>query len=386
MEFRLSIRTLAFCCLAPCLLTIAGQASAQASSLVQGGNVAPSLPRVDIAVVQNACDAMALQTKTLSWFVGSVTLVSARQEPGLDAGAVLAQSPVAGVRVWIVARTATTVWLYFAVQPEPGRVPRYLVRDIELDRGFDELGMEQVAQVVYLSSMALWTGQLQSTRSQLEDRLSATFLLPPPSTPGPRWSAMPTAVAAKSGPAPNKAWQGRSGWMLHSELAYGLRLQGREGIAQGPLGALRFLHASGDLELGGRLSVQFLLPHRQQSDPVVLDLRGYSIRAAPWLSFRKASDLSVTAELGPGMDVVRYSVKSTADPSLQPVPSQWEVRPIAWLAIGIESGSSRIRFGLEASLSVQLLRTHYDLVDGSQHIELLAPWIIQPGWSAHVVF
>ena len=36
-----------------------------------------------------------------------------------------------------------------------------------LENGLDELGIEQVAQIVYLSSLALWAGDLESPRFQL---------------------------------------------------------------------------------------------------------------------------------------------------------------------------------------------------------------------------
>jgi len=349
-------------CLAAAFLGPARQAWAQSARSVQTAQKAHSLPRVDVSVVESACDASDLQTKVGSWFAGSKTTVSTHSERKLDPDSVLAPSPLQGVRLWIAARNSTTVALYFAVQPEPGVVPRFLVRDIALDHGFDELGMEQLAQVIFLSSLALWSGQLQSPKSQLEERLSI---------------AAPAAQAV-----PSRSF----GWALHSEMGYGIRLQGREGIAQGLLGALRVVRGAGDLECGGRLAVQLFFPRRQYSDPVALDLRGYSLHAAAWLSQRGANGLSLTAEFGPGLDVIRYAVNSVADSSVQPRPAHWEIRPIAWLAAGIEGAVSRVRLGLSGSLAIQLYRTHYDIVDAGQRTKLLTPWLIQPGFAAYIAF
>ena len=151
------------CCVGLALIGAARFAAAQASPSVALVNGAASPPQVDIVVIQDERVVDALQSKTLSWFGGSMTRVKTRQEARLDPAVVLAPSPIAGVRVWIVPRNTTTVWLYFVVQAESGGMPRYLVHELLLDNGLDELGLEQVAQVVYFASQALWAGQLQST-------------------------------------------------------------------------------------------------------------------------------------------------------------------------------------------------------------------------------
>jgi len=131
---------------------------------------------------------------------------------------------------------------------------------------------------------------------------------------------------------------------------------------------------------------QLLLPHGQRSGPVVLNLRGYSLRATLWTTGRETADLSPTAEIGPGIDLVRYSVGSFTEQDLKPVGAQWEVRPIVWLAAGMQGGHSPVRFGLQASIAIQILNTHYDLVEGNQRTSLLTASLIQPGFSAQAIF
>lgn len=381
-------RSLVYKCVARCvglaLVSAAKLAAAQPNPSAMQVNGTQSPPQVDIVVIQDEDDIDALQSKTLSWFGGSMTRVKTRQEARLDAAVVLSPSPVAGVRVWIVRSSATTVWLYFVVQVERGSIPRYLVRELRLDNGLDELGLEQVAQVVYLSSQALWTGQIQSTRRQFEDRLA---LVGPVSSGslggrGSRSPANPTHSMndeAKSEPH-------RSSWLVQSEIGYSLRLLGHEGIAQGPLVALRVVHAPNDTQIGGRLVAQLLLPHQQRSGPVQLDLRGYSLRATFWTSGSETAGLSPTAEIGPGIDWVRYSASAIVEQGLKPVGAQWEVRPILWLALGMQGGHAPVRFGLQTSIALQLLDTHYDLADGSQRTRLLTAWLFQPGFSAQAIF
>jgi hypothetical protein len=335
-----------------------------------------TLPEAELIVVQQACDVPALQTKTQSWFAGSPTRVHARLEPSLEPRAVLTPSPIAGVRVWIVTRDTTTVWLYFAVQTEPAAQPRYLMRDIKLDRGFDELGLEQVAQVIYLASTALWTGQLQSPRRQVEDSLwvaapASAHVLELPKTKLAVGSAPP--VADRS-------------WELHPELGYDLRLQGHEGMAHGPQTGLRLLRKTPANEIGGRVSAQLILPHEENAGPVQLQLRGYSTRAALWFGHRATSGSLLFVQAGPGVDFIRYSVASMAEQDLQSGRDQWQARPLVWLALGSETKIWRIRLGLQLSVTVQLTNVHYDLVAGNQRTALLTPWIIQPGETLHLAF
>jgi len=276
------------------------------------------------------------------------------------------------------------VWLYFVVQVEGGSTPRYLVHELQLDNGLDELGLEQVAQVVCLSSQALWTGQIQSTRRQFEDRLALVEREPRGSLAG--WTSQSPVEPTHSTNDEAKSEPHRTSWLVQPEIGYSVRLLGREGIAQGPLVALRVVHAPNDTQVGGRLTAQLLLPHGQRSGPVELDLRGYSMRATLWTTGRETAGLSPTAEIGPGIDLVRYSTGSFTEQDLKPVGAQWEVRPIVWLALGMQGGHSPVQFGLQASIAVQVLNTHYDLAEANQRTRLLTASLIQPGFSAQAIF
>ena len=109
-------RILVHKCVARCVgLALVGTARLAAAQAVMQVNGTESPPQVEIVVIQDE-HVDAIQSKTLSWFGGWTTRVKTRQEARLEAAVVLAPSPVAGVRVWIVPRSATTVWLYFVVQ------------------------------------------------------------------------------------------------------------------------------------------------------------------------------------------------------------------------------------------------------------------------------
>ena len=258
------------------------------------------------------------------------------------------------------------------------------MRELLLDNGFDELGLEQVAQVIYLSSQALWSGQAQSTRRQFEDRLALVERVSRGSLAG--WTSQSPVKPTHSMNDEAKSASHRSNWVVQPEIGYSLRLQGHEGIAQGPLVALRVVRAPDDTQIGGRLVAQLLLPHQQRGGPVELDLRGYSLRTSFWTCGSERAGLTPTAEIGPGIDLVRYSASATVDQGLKPVGAQWELRPIVWLAVGMQGGHSPVRFGLQTSIALQLLDTHYDLADGHQRTRLLTAWLLQPGFSAQATF
>jgi hypothetical protein len=111
------------------------------------------------------------------------------------------------------------------------------------------------------------------------------------------------------------------------------------------------------------------------------------MRATLQLAARVARDLSVATEIGPGLDIVRYSAVSSTAGDLLVTSSRWEARPMAWLAAGVELGSAPLRLDFRATLAVQLLRTHYDLRDGAaNHQKVLTPWLVQPGFATQLSF
>ena len=48
----------------------------------------------------------------------------------------------------------------------------------------------------------------------------------------------------------------------------------------------------------------------------------------------------------------------------------WQTRPVVWLALGGETKFFGVRLGLQVSVTVQLTKVHYDLVEGDQRTAL----------------
>lgn len=342
-----------------------------------------SPPIVQVTVVDDACDMAALYAKTQSWLASSVTTLRMRREPRLEPSVVMAPGVTPGVRVWVVFNSGKAS-LYFVVQPESGRLPRYLFEEVELDGGFDELGLEQLAQALYLSSQAIWDGQIQAARHTFEARLYQESASVAARNAEPAWSEPSNARFTHDQKAAPQRRLDRPTFHLHSELGYGLRLRGPEGMVHGPQMSVRAGFGAHD-ETSARITIQLCLPSSVNAGPVVLDFRGYSMRGALHV-LRRTGDIGIAMELGPGLDIIRYSAASSAEGDLQLTPSRWELRPMLWFGIGVETTGGPPSLSLHTSLALQLTKTHYDLVDGPLSDTLMTPWIIQPGASVQIVY
>jgi hypothetical protein len=326
-------------------------------------------PRVALAVVGSQSKLGLLEVRLASWFRWQPTELSVRRADEVDAHEVLSPIGEAGVRVWLVPHGPDTARLFFTVVERSGSMPRYLVRDVTLDGGFDELGVEQVAQVIYLSSTALWAGTLESSREEVELRLDRKPASPPP--PGARESA------PKSQPATLESLLG---------FEYTLRSAGDEGTSHGPAATLGVNHPIGEQAIGARAQAGLIFPHSVEKRGIALDLRGASFYLGALLSQPAFERLSAVTELGLGLDVVRYRVDAITDPTLVAARSETETRPFVRLRAGLTRSISHVTAGIAAGASIQLLETHYDVLDQGRRQRWLTPWQLQPELAGSVTW
>jgi hypothetical protein len=326
-------------------------------------------PRVTLAVVGSASKLGLLEVRLASWFRFQPTKLTVRRADAVDAHEVLSPVGEADVRVWLVPRGSDTHRLFFTVIERVGSMPRYLVRDVTLDGGFDELGVEQVAQVIYLSSAALWAGTLESSREEVELRLDREPAAPPP--------PVAPESAPKSAPA-----------TLDNVLGfeYTLRFAGDEGTSHGPAATLGVTLPIGEQAIGARVQAGLILPDSIEKRGIALNLRGASFSLAALLSQPVFERVSAAAELGLGLDVVRYRVDAITDPTLIAARSETESRPFVRLRAGLIRNVGHVRLGIAAGTAIQLLRTHYDVIDEGRRQPWLTPWRVQPELAGSVTW
>src|SRR3954467_15144913 len=106
---------------------------------------APVLASVDLAIVGNSPHADLVEDRVASWFRGQGIVARTMRLGALEPSTVLAPTDRAGVRVWITLGEPKAAQVFFVVQERAGEAPRYLVNDVTLDDGLDELGVEQLA-------------------------------------------------------------------------------------------------------------------------------------------------------------------------------------------------------------------------------------------------
>jgi hypothetical protein len=314
-------------------------------------------PLVELAVAGDAGGAELVAARVESWFQGQVRVArSASAAPRAAPG----PADHAGIRVWIALEGPTAARVLFAVQRSPAQPPRYLVSDVPVDEGFDELGVERLGQIVYLSAMALWEGNVGSSPAEVEQWL--------------RWR--PNAAPRHEEPA----HPGR--WMLRVGAEYVASVAGDEGVGQSVGAHVAALHERGAYRLGARLRAAVLVPREVTSSGVTLGLRGTSFALGAALDGKVGARLWIPAELGLALDVVRYRTDAINDPTYRADAGGTDVRPVAYSRCGISVDVGGVSLGVAALIDIDLVHAHYDLSDNGHRSAVLTPWIVRPGISA----
>lgn len=370
------------------LVGLAGALSFAFPSMAQEPSPAPRTEvqapaRVSVGFVAMGL-AVELDAKTASWFVNQGVAYSSERLERFDADQFLnATEP--GVHVLVTHMDPERLRLFFALRERTLR--RYLVRDIALPSGLDEVGLENTAQVIFSASLALFRGgeetSLDRVRAALphgDDELVAP-LEPEPheeATPAPPASLPRTQATAPTPP--------RSSMYLVTSLGYSVRYQEPEHVAHGPVFGLgvadRWLGLS---EVGARLSGGVLLPDTLSESHLELDLRGYSLALEPWVQFGRGGSSRWLASLALGLDVVQATPRATSSQASVAAPSR-TLDPTLTPRVAGYFDVGNLSVGAALELSFPLVDRHYDvLVDGEQQ-RWVDPWFAQPGISIHVAW
>ena len=330
--------------------------------------VAPSTrARVRVRLVGALARDATLRDRIQSWFDPSEYDVTLQGASYLDPNQVL--SPESGllVEAWVAERSSKRLRLYFASVDPTTRKTRYLLRDLSLEAGLDEVGAEELAQAVHLSASALVEGEIASSREQIEASLRES--------PGEAAASAgdaagklakgaqdtpPAPTAASATRPPEEAHDG--GVVLHGAVGYAASLRGDEGLAHGPHLRASLGSTSG---WGGSLRASGVVPHRVTRSE--LDLELYGAAALLALTFRTPLSSAVSLEgfAGPSLELVHYRASAHAGSTFEPASAATELRPE--LTLGVMIGFGRYpRVALVPELSLSLQDTHYDMARGGR--------------------
>jgi hypothetical protein len=315
-----------------------------------------------------ATDAM-FRDRATSWFDAQRFLVSVQTAPTVDRARLLAPPRKRVLSVW-VALHGDSARLYF-VASTGGDEPRYLVRTLLLANGLDEIGAEELAEVLHLSALALLEGELSTSKRELERAIGESGATRQERAIEDELSRKRPAgspVAAES--------------TFDLGVGYGVSFHSDEGVWHGPRAQLGLRLGSA---LGLVVSSAIALPQTVELGPVDLHTQALALNLGLRFARRLTASFAVEAVAGPGVEIVRYEPRS-ASSSVTARAGDTEARP-ALVAGGAASiGPSSMRAALVAELALSLTRTRYEISGGTERRRIAEPALLIPRLGLEVRF
>ncbi len=303
------------------------------------------------------------------WLEPTGLRVEVQAQRALSVDEVLASDPTERrVRVWVTA-TPKHVRIYMADRG----AEHFLVRDVPLEHGLNEVGREQVTQVLLSAAIAFMQKREQTSAAAVRSALEGSPAAPaepehkpaPPERPPERSPASPTVLRGSIGARYLSRYAGPEG------LVHGPGVSGEVGVAWGPVGLSLLAEVHGEL------------PHRANGRRLELVIAGFSARAGLRAAVLGPSGHVTALEVAAGLSVLSIDAETGSASDVRPRATS-DRRPSLGLALlhGLPVGPLRLVLGL--SVDVDLVRIDYAvLLDGRSEREL-SPWQAQPGAFAGV--
>lgn len=331
----------------------------------------PQSAAVEIVLVGETGRDPAFARRVTSWFEPERYRVALHRLARLAPSDIAPSAETRVVRVFVLMRDVNHVRLYFAYGPDAEGRRRYLLRDLELVAGTDEVGSENLAQVLYLSTVALLEGQAESRRDEVEHQLRQEVIMQPSAEPRRPSARRPQQIPdLLDGGTPAR----RRHITRELGLGYGMSLRGDEGVWHGPriLVGVRVNEGWGVLALG-----QSSLPVTRQMAPLALTYYGGLLVLAGSYEHELGQGTALEWSLGPGLEIVRYRPVKSLDRTVAVGRGDTETRPGATAGLTGLFRHSSPRIAVGAHALVPFGRTHYNLVtSGGRHRIGGAPLLI----------
>ena len=263
------------------------------------------------------------------------------------------------LRVWVDLRSGAEARLTLE------RADRFVVRRIALANGLDELGREQIGQIVRFAALAVRAGEGDTlTRTEARATVADWPALARP--PGP------AAVRRESAaPAPRPAIAVAATWSMVAlsreiPLIHELAL----GAAAGPAGS----------RLAGWVEAGYQLPARYQAEPIGVELSAAALRVGLAVGPRETRFMSFGISGGIGVQRTSF-VPLPAAASVEPAAADtfWSASARLALAIALRA-TARLTIGARLTCDFVAADVHYDLRDaGGVAHRVLTPYRLAPG-------
>ncbi|HET9933756.1 MAG TPA: hypothetical protein VFQ35_23795 [Polyangiaceae bacterium] len=356
-------------------LAWAASSATAAAEMAAAANAEHELATLEVsAVFVGMAGSEQLAAKTAAWFVGHALRFSSREDDAVDTEAWL-RSSANGLRI-LVRETATgRLRLWFVLQRDGAR--RYLVREQTLPSGLDEVGLENIAQLLFSSALALAEGREETPVERVpEAPRFASEGVESVRERAPRRAS----VARQSGSIPSDpARASREGALqLGGAVGYELRVSGPEGIFQGPVLALGVQQKRSDWDRTLTLAATLLVPGGFESTDYAVNTKGYSGRVQA-LAKRSGGDaLSPEILLALGLDWLTLSPETLSTARFTASGERRSLRPFVAIGGGLSFRIGALSLSTELEAVAHLSRTHYDVEEGGVRRESLVAWPLQP--------
>jgi hypothetical protein len=287
--------------------------------------------------------------------------------PQIDTGAILERPAVTDAdepaRVWIDGSRSDRLRVYFV----NCKTERFLVRDVPLPDGLNDVALETVAQVIESSVAALLAGAaVGMTREEM-----ATELRPPPAPPIPALPPPPAPVDARAG-----RWEPSIG-AFYAAQAFASEVP----VEHGP-GLLVHIDRAADRWIAGAwVSAQYQLPERVRSSLAGARLDTLALRGGAEVGRSLDGRWGVGARIGAGVDAVHIAPRSgssAASATLTADRFSWTYALHLALVATVRA-SRHVAVSLAAVADVDVNERHYDVsIDGAL-TRVATPWPVRPG-------
>jgi hypothetical protein len=266
-----------------------------------------------------------------------------------------------------------TVWVFVELSdPHTARIyfrgpqgQRFLLRELALQGGLDEFGLELIGEVVESSVEALLHSSAGLSRDQARVALAdRARLAEGRREPAPR-------AAPLAGDTPRFA-----GWL---GLRYAAQWWGSDlGAADGP-GAEIGLEWRGPALFRATFGVERWLDRTFVSSEVRALIQSWPLRLSVDVGIPAGREQVWLVGLGAGFDVTRVEPGPSVDPSVTPAAAQTHVVPVGRVELRYEISAGSFRLSLAAFADVSMLQTHYDVERGANAERLAVTWPLRPG-------
>jgi hypothetical protein len=277
----------------------------------------------------------------------------------LDANRVLTPETTGTIYVWVSVGPDDLAHLYFATTPKSTQQPTYLVRDLPLSHGLDELGAERIGQILHLSTVAIVDGQAQSQRNEVERKLREE-------ANGDGSSNSKSTVSATGQPSPGSPdspphFQAEDPQRKFDfGVGYGIGFHGDEGVWHGPRASLEYYWLRA---FGFGVVIRTAVPTSREIQGVTLSVKAVGAQTFVGWHAHLVSSVSTVVYAGPGFEIVQHKPTRATDPDLTLSPSQTETRPNLLVGLGVLLGNGTPRLALSIELAALFSPHSYELVN-----------------------